>query len=34
MRGSDKNSLPADSVHVDAGSCLQVVQVNVAVFGD
>lgn len=34
MRGGDKNGLPADPVHVDASSCLQVVQVDVAIFGD
>lgn len=32
--GGDKNGLSADPVHVDAGSSFQVVQVNVAVFGD
>lgn len=34
MGGSDKNGLPADPVHVDAGSSLQVVQVDVAILGD
>lgn len=30
----DKDGLPTDPVHVDAGSSLQVVQVDVAVFSD
>lgn len=34
MGGSDKNGLPADSVHVDTSSSLQVIQVDVAIFGD
>lgn len=34
MWGSDENGLPADPVHVDAGSSLQVIQVDVAIFGD
>lgn len=34
MGGSDKNSLPTDPVHVDTGTSLQVVQVDVAIFGD
>lgn len=31
---SDKNGFPADPVHVNTGSSLQVVQVDVAIFGD
>lgn len=31
---SDKDGLATDAVHVDAGARLQVIQVNVAVFGD
>lgn len=31
---SDKNGFPADPVHVDTGSSLQVVQVDVTIFGD
>lgn len=34
MGRSDKDGLAADPVHVDAGSSLQVVQVDVAVLGD
>lgn len=34
MRRRDKNGLPADPVHVDAGPGLQVVQVDVAIFSD
>ncbi len=34
MGGSDKNGLAADPVHVDTSSSLQVIQVDVAVFGD
>lgn len=34
MGGSDKNGLSADSVHVDTGSSFQVIQVDVAIFGD
>ena len=34
MGGSDKDGLPADPVHVDASTSLQVIQVDVAVFGD
>lgn len=30
----DEDGLPTDAVHVDAGSSLQVVQVDVAVFGN
>lgn len=30
----DKDGLPTDAVHVDAGACLQVIQVNVAIFGN
>lgn len=32
--GRDKDRLPADPVHVDAGASLQVVQVDVTIFGD
>lgn len=34
MRCGDKDGLATDPVHVDAGSSLQVVQVDVAVLGD
>lgn len=34
MWSRNKNGLPADAVHVDAGARLQVIQVNVAVFGN
>lgn len=34
MGCGDKDGLAADPVHVDAGSSLQVVQVDVAVLGD
>lgn len=34
MWSCDKNGLSADPVHVDARSSLQVIQVDVAVFGD
>ncbi len=34
MGCSDKNGLSADPVHVDTSSSLQVIQVDVAVFGD
>lgn len=34
MRGGDKNGLSTDPVHVDAGTRLKVVQVDVAIFGD
>lgn len=34
MGRCDKNGLPADPVHVDTGSSLQVIQVDVAIFGD
>lgn len=34
MRCSDKNGFPADPVHVDTSSSLQVIQVDVAIFGD
>lgn len=34
MWSSNKDGLPADAVHVDAGACLQVIQVNVAIFGN
>lgn len=32
--GSDKNGLTADPVHVDTSPSLQVIQVDVAIFGD
>lgn len=31
---SDKDGLPTDAVHVDAGARLQVIQVNVPIFGN
>lgn len=31
---SDKNGLTADPVHVDTSPSLQVIQVDVAIFGD
>lgn len=34
MGSSDENCLPADPVHVDAGTGLKVIQVDVAIFGD
>lgn len=34
MWSGDKDGLSTDSVHVDAGSCLQVIQVDVAIFGN
>lgn len=34
MGGGDKNGLPANPVHVDTSSSLQVVQVDVAIFSD
>lgn len=34
MWSSHKDGLPADAVHVDAGTRLQVIQVNVAIFGN
>ncbi len=34
MGCSDKNGLSTDPVHVDTSSSLQVIQVDVAVFGD
>lgn len=34
MGGSDKNGLPANPIHVDTSSSLQVVQVDVAIFSD
>lgn len=30
----NKNGLPADPVHVDTSSSLQVIQVDIAIFGD
>ena len=32
--GRDKDGLPADPVHVNTGASLQVIQVDVAIFGD
>lgn len=34
MWSSDKDGLSTDAVHVDAGSCLQVIKVDVAIFGN
>lgn len=34
MGCSDKDGLATDAVHVDAGSRLQIIEVDVAVFGD
>lgn len=34
MWSSDKDGLATDAVHVDAGACLQVIQVYVAIFGN
>lgn len=34
MRCRDENGLPTDPVHVDTGTRLQVIQVDVTVFGD
>ena len=34
MWSGDEDGLAADAVHVDAGARLQVVQVDVAIFGD
>lgn len=34
MRSCDKDGLSADAVHIDAGAGFQVIQVNVAIFGD
>lgn len=34
MGRRDKNGLPTDSVHVDTGSSLQVIQVDVAIFSN
>lgn len=34
MWSSDKDSLSTDAVHVNAGACLQVIQVDVAIFGN
>lgn len=34
MWSSDKDGLTADTVHVDAGTRLQVIQVDVAILGD
>ena len=34
MDGGDKYGVTANSVHVDARACLQVVQVDVSEFGN
>ena len=34
MWSRDKDGLSTDAVHVDAGSCLQVIQVDVAIFSN
>lgn len=34
MWGCNKDGLPADPVHVDTGASLEVIQVDVAIFGD
>lgn len=34
MWSGDKDGLTADAVHVDAGTRLQVIQVDVAILGD
>lgn len=34
MWSSNKDGLSTDAVHVDAGARLQVIQVNVAIFGN
>lgn len=34
MRRRDKNGVPTDAVHVDAGATLNVVQVDITIFGD
>lgn len=34
MGRSDKNGLPTNPIHVDTSSSLQVIKVDVAVFGD
>lgn len=34
MWRSDKDGLPTDAVHVDAGARLQVIQVNVSILGN
>lgn len=34
MRSSDKDGFSTDAIHVDASASLQVIQVNVAIFGD
>lgn len=34
MWRGDKDGLPTDTIHVDAGARLQVVQVNVSIFGN
>lgn len=34
MWSSDKDGLSANAVHVDAGTRLQVIQMDVAIFGD
>ena len=34
VRGGDKDGVATDAVHIDACTCLDVVQVDVAVLGD
>ena len=34
VRGCDKDGLTTDTIHVDTGTSLHVVQMNVAVLGD
>lgn len=34
MWSGDKDGLSTDAVHVNAGACLQVIQVDVAIFGN
>lgn len=34
MGSGDKDGLSTDAVHIDASARLQVIQVNVAIFGD
>lgn len=34
MWSGDKDGLSTDAVHVDAGACLQVIKVDVTIFGN
>lgn len=34
MWSRDKDGLSTDAVHVNAGACLQVIQMDVAIFGN